>query len=102
QARHRAGLTPQTSTHANPEPRRFRYPERPCPQATFAEQVDGLTFRHGRRRAARRPARRALSVRRTGSWPFLGRAARSAAGDSLLEAARSATRDCPWCAEKGT
>ncbi|MFE9313152.1 transposase family protein [Streptomyces sp. NPDC006706] len=26
--------------------RRFRCRERVCPQATFAEQVDGLTFRH--------------------------------------------------------
>ncbi|MFF8103437.1 ISL3 family transposase [Streptomyces sp. NPDC016640] len=29
--------------------RRFRCREQACPQATFAEQVDGLTFRHGRR-----------------------------------------------------
>ncbi|MFJ8637435.1 ISL3 family transposase [Streptomyces sp. NPDC093568] len=29
--------------------RRFRCRERACGQATFAEQVDGLTFRHGRR-----------------------------------------------------
>jgi transposase len=29
--------------------RRFRCRERACRQATFAEQVDGLTFRHGRR-----------------------------------------------------
>ncbi|MET8983400.1 hypothetical protein ABZX85_48360 [Streptomyces sp. NPDC004539] len=29
--------------------RRLRCGERACPQATFAEQVDGLTFRHGRR-----------------------------------------------------
>lgn len=29
--------------------RRFRCSERACRQATFAEQVDGLTFRHGRR-----------------------------------------------------
>ncbi|MEU6230653.1 transposase family protein [Streptomyces sp. NPDC047042] len=28
---------------------RFRCGERACPQATFAEQVAGLTFRHGRR-----------------------------------------------------
>ncbi|MGA5520056.1 transposase family protein [Streptomyces pseudogriseolus] len=28
--------------------RRFRCRERSCSQATFAEQVDGLTFRHGR------------------------------------------------------
>lgn len=31
--------------------RRFRCGERACEQATFAEQVDGLTFRHGRRSA---------------------------------------------------
>ncbi|MEU9057172.1 transposase family protein [Streptomyces sp. NPDC048384] len=29
--------------------RRFRCGERTCEQATFAAQVDGLTFRHGRR-----------------------------------------------------
>ncbi|WP_053648450.1 ISL3 family transposase [Streptomyces sp. XY431] len=29
--------------------RRFRCRQRACPQATFAEQVPGLTFRHGRR-----------------------------------------------------
>ncbi|WP_336246786.1 ISL3 family transposase [Streptomyces cupreus] len=29
--------------------RRFRCRERACQQATFAEQVEGLTFRHGRR-----------------------------------------------------
>ncbi|MFJ9381132.1 transposase family protein [Streptomyces sp. NPDC101455] len=29
--------------------RRFRCRDRACRQATFAEQVDGLTFRHGRR-----------------------------------------------------
>ncbi|MGW1712059.1 ISL3 family transposase [Streptomyces sp. NPDC002156] len=29
--------------------RRFRCRDRTCRQATFAEQVDGLTFRHGRR-----------------------------------------------------
>ncbi|MEU3100645.1 ISL3 family transposase [Streptomyces griseoflavus] len=29
--------------------RRFRCGQRPCRQATFAEQVDGLTVRHGRR-----------------------------------------------------
>ncbi|MFD5164394.1 transposase family protein [Streptomyces hawaiiensis] len=29
--------------------RRFRCRERACRQATFAEQVDGLTFRYGRR-----------------------------------------------------
>lgn len=29
--------------------RRFRCRGRACRQATFAEQVDGLTFRHGRR-----------------------------------------------------
>ncbi|MFF7266768.1 transposase family protein [Streptomyces sp. NPDC008159] len=29
--------------------RRIRCRERACRQATFAEQVDGLTFRHGRR-----------------------------------------------------
>ncbi|MEU7061742.1 transposase family protein [Streptomyces sp. NPDC046197] len=29
--------------------RRFRCRQRACRQATFAEQVDGLTFRHGRR-----------------------------------------------------
>ncbi|MDX3867658.1 ISL3 family transposase [Streptomyces europaeiscabiei] len=31
--------------------RRFRCRDRACRQATFAEQVDGLTFRHGRRSA---------------------------------------------------
>ncbi|MEV5880632.1 ISL3 family transposase [Streptomyces sp. NPDC052101] len=31
--------------------RRFRCSQQDCPQATFAEQVDGLTFRHGRRSA---------------------------------------------------
>lgn len=31
--------------------RRFRCGELACSQATFAEQVDGLTFRHGRRSA---------------------------------------------------
>ncbi|MGW5434732.1 ISL3 family transposase [Streptomyces sp. NPDC004059] len=31
--------------------RRFRCGERACERATFAEQVDGLTFRHGRRSA---------------------------------------------------
>ncbi|MFF8992406.1 transposase family protein [Streptomyces sp. NPDC014983] len=29
--------------------RRFRCRQPDCPQATFAEQVNGLTFRHGRR-----------------------------------------------------
>ncbi|WP_432758533.1 transposase family protein [Streptomyces virginiae] len=29
--------------------RRFRCGEPPCPRATFAEQVPGLTFRYGRR-----------------------------------------------------
>ncbi|MFE3202314.1 transposase family protein [Embleya sp. NPDC059237] len=29
--------------------RRFRCREQACPKATFAEQVPGLTFRHGRR-----------------------------------------------------
>ncbi|OIJ92351.1 hypothetical protein BIV23_38595 [Streptomyces monashensis] len=31
--------------------RRFRCAQQDCAQATFAEQVDGLTFRHGRRGA---------------------------------------------------
>ncbi|MFF4793600.1 transposase family protein, partial [Streptomyces sp. NPDC001276] len=31
--------------------RRFRCSQQGCLQATFAEQVDGLTFRHGRRSA---------------------------------------------------
>lgn len=32
--------------------RRFRCRERACRQPAFAEEVDGLTFRHGRRSAA--------------------------------------------------
>ncbi|MGY5061104.1 transposase family protein [Streptomyces sp. 900105755] len=31
--------------------RRFRCTRRSCPKSTFAEQITGLTFRHGRRSA---------------------------------------------------
>ncbi|MFI9617242.1 ISL3 family transposase [Streptomyces sp. NPDC052023] len=42
--------------------RRFRCRERACPQATFAEQVDGLTFRHGRRSAGLQKVLERLAV----------------------------------------
>nr|WP_306948813.1 transposase family protein [Streptomyces sp. B4I13] len=43
--------------------RRFRCGERACEQATFAEQVDGLTFRHG---TIPRPRRRRVCRTRCG------------------------------------
>ena len=42
--RHRVGGRPVV---IELQVRRFRCCERICPQATFAEQVDGLTFQHG-------------------------------------------------------
>ncbi|WP_031487778.1 ISL3 family transposase [Streptomyces bicolor] len=42
--------------------RRFRCCERTCAQATFAEQVDGLTFRHGRRSAGLQTVLQQLAV----------------------------------------
>ncbi|MFI6361072.1 ISL3 family transposase [Streptomyces sp. NPDC050743] len=42
--------------------RRFRCRQRTCRQATFAEQVDGLTFRHGRRSAGLQAVLERLAV----------------------------------------
>ncbi|MFD4264137.1 ISL3 family transposase [Streptomyces sp. NPDC058534] len=42
--------------------RRFRCRQGACPQATFAEQVDGLSFRHGRRSAGLQAVLERLAV----------------------------------------
>jgi transposase len=42
--------------------RRFRCPERACSQVTFVEQVDGLTFRYGRRSSGLQAVLRHLAV----------------------------------------
>jgi transposase len=42
--------------------RRFRCGERACEQTTFADQVDGLTFRHGRRSAGLQAALERVAV----------------------------------------
>ncbi|MFE9883383.1 ISL3 family transposase, partial [Streptomyces sp. NPDC005784] len=42
--------------------RRFRCRQRACSQATFAEQVNGLTFRHGRRSAGLQAVLERLAV----------------------------------------
>ncbi|MER7149235.1 transposase family protein, partial [Streptomyces xanthochromogenes] len=42
--------------------RRFRCHQQACPQATFVEQVSGLTFRHGRRSQGLQTALRHLAL----------------------------------------
>lgn len=53
--------------------RRFRCRDRACKQATFAEQVDGLTFRHGRRSAGLQTVLHRVAVMLAGRRPPGGR-----------------------------
>ncbi|WP_158751577.1 ISL3 family transposase [Streptomyces bicolor] len=63
--------------------RRFRCRERTCAQATFAEQVDGLTFRHGRRSAGLQTVPQQLAVM------LVGRAGARLANALAVRASRS-------------
>ncbi|WP_405576420.1 ISL3 family transposase [Streptomyces sp. NBC_01092] len=63
--------------------RRFRCCQGACPQATFAEQVDGLTFRHGRRSAGLQAVLERLAVM------LAGRAGARLAHTLAVQASRS-------------
>ncbi|MBO4259938.1 hypothetical protein GRC12_39805 [Streptomyces griseorubiginosus] len=75
--------------------RRFRCRHRACRQATFAEQVDGLTFRHrgeapGCRQCCNRQRRCRLAEPAAPVWPTSSLSPRSPA-PSPREAARDRT-----------